>query len=264
MNYGVALAAVGRYVEATNCYQHAIDTLPQVAFAHYDLGLALLDLGDFAGAAEQCRKAAELEPLNCRGWFGLGRALAGLNRHQEAVENFQRAVQLDPQEAEIYFRLGREWNALGRYDDAVASLSQAVAFRPRWSEAWLEMAVARMGQQDEPQAANSYRQALDADPSCLTALNNLAWLLATSKNPELRDGGEAIRLSERACQLTAYREPVFVGTLAAAYAEAGRFDEAVRTAGLACDLTRSTGQTNLLSRNQSLLAEYKNHVPHRE
>ena len=62
------------------------------------------------------------------------------------------------------------------------------------------------------------------------ALNNLAWVLATSPKAELRNGAEAVRLAERACELTHYGEPLFIGTLAAAYAEAGRFPEAVTTA----------------------------------
>ncbi len=264
MNYGVALTETGRDAEATNCFHRALAVIPQSAMAHYDLALALFNLGDFAGAAEHSRKAAELEPDNCRGWFGLGRALAGMNRHREAVENFQRALDLDPKEPEIYLRLGRELIALGRYDEAMANLNQAAAFGPRWWEAWLELATVYTQRHDEPQAVNCYRRALEANPSCLPALNNLAWLLATSTNKDLRDGNEAVRLSQQACQLTAYREPVFVGTLAAAYAEAGRFDEAVQTATLACDLARSTGQTNALAKNQSLLAEYKNHLPHRE
>ena len=61
-------------------------------------------------------------------------------------------------------------------------------------------------------------------------LNNLAWILAASADPQVRNGPEAVLLAERACKLTDYKKPLLVGTLAAAYAEAGRFPEAVATA----------------------------------
>ena len=73
------------------------------------------------------------------------------------------------------------------------------------------------------------------------ALNNLAWLLAAHPSDALRNGAEAVRLAERACELSEHREPVMLGTLAAAYAEAGRFGDAVKTAEKARDLAAATG-----------------------
>ena len=80
------------------------------------------------------------------------------------------------------------------------------------------------------EAVVQYREALRLNPDLAGALNNLAWVLAASPDDELRNGAEAVRLAERACELTHYGQPLFIGTLAAAYAEAGRFPEAVTTA----------------------------------
>ncbi|MGA3267272.1 MAG: glycosyltransferase family 39 protein [Verrucomicrobiota bacterium] len=90
-------------------------------------------------------------------------------------------------------------------------------------------------------------------------LNNLAWQLATSADPKTRDGRQAVELARRACELTQYRVTVMVGTLAAAYAEAGQFDEAIATAQRACALASEQGQTELLRRNQELLELYRGH-----
>jgi peptidoglycan/LPS O-acetylase OafA/YrhL len=94
--------------------------------------------------------------------------------------------------------------------------------------------------------------------------NNRAWSLATNPDATKRNGALAVQLAEDACQRTQYKETIMVGTLAAAYAEAGRYDEAARTAQQACELAVKNGETNLLQRNQELLTLYQNHQPYRE
>jgi peptidoglycan/LPS O-acetylase OafA/YrhL len=94
--------------------------------------------------------------------------------------------------------------------------------------------------------------------------NNLAWVLATSPEATHRNGPLAVRLAEYACERTHYKETIMVGTLAAAYAEAGRFDEAISTAQLACALASQSGEQELLQKNQELLALYLNHQPYRD
>ena len=94
--------------------------------------------------------------------------------------------------------------------------------------------------------------------------NNLAWLLATCPDARVRDGAQAVQLAERACALTKYGVTPMVGTLAAAYAEAGRFDDAIAMAEKACALASESGQQNLLHRNQELLVLYRAHKPYHE
>ena len=101
-------------------------------------------------------------------------------------------------------------------------------------------------------------------PPSPEAGNNMAWSLATSSDPKSRDGIRAVKLAEDACQRTQFQKTVLVGTLAAAYAEAGRFDEAVATAQTACALAAAHGETNLLSRNKELLELYQNHQAYHE
>ena len=114
------------------------------------------------------------------------------------------------------------------------------------------------------EAIAHYREALKLKPGALMTLNNLAWVLATHPEADLRNGAEAVQLAEQACEHTSYKQTVFVGTLAAAYAEAGQFEKAVETAQKACDLALSLGQTNLLTKNRQLLRQFKNREPYRE
>ena len=90
-------------------------------------------------------------------------------------------------------------------------------------------------------------------PDSPIVLNNLAWILAANPDSRLRNGPEAVTLAERACQLTEFRQPMFIGTLAAAYAEAGRFEDAVKAAEQARDLAVAAGQNELAERNRQLL-----------
>jgi hypothetical protein len=94
--------------------------------------------------------------------------------------------------------------------------------------------------------------------------NNLAWSFATSPDPTKRNGAKAVELAEDACRQTEHEVTIMVGTLAAAYAEAGRFDKAIATAQEACTLAAKNGETNLLQKNQTFLSLYLHHMPYHE
>ncbi|MCX6902130.1 MAG: hypothetical protein NTW03_01355, partial [Verrucomicrobia bacterium] len=121
-------------------------------------------------------------------------------------------------------------------------------------------------------AMNHYRVAADtalgfprADQrSALTLWNNLAWFLAAAGNAEARNGVEAVRLAERACEVTEYKVPVFMGTLAAAYAEAGRFQDAVRMGKRAASVAHEHGEKDIAARNEELLKLYEANQPYHE
>ena len=98
----------------------------------------------------------------------------------------------------------------------------------------------------------------------MDALNNLAWILATCPNHRLRSGPEAVAWAERACQLTGFKSATPVSTLAAAYAEAGRFPDAVSTANRALQLQNATGNFQQAAVNQQLLAFYQAGQPFHE
>ena len=117
---------------------------------------------------------------------------------------------------------------------------------------------------DPRQAVAQLRQVQSLKPDQTEALNDLAWMLATCSDDQVRDGAEAVRCAERACQLTAFKQAGMVGTLAAAYAEAGRFPEAVTTAETAVRLATAAGDTQFAVVNQQLLMFYRAGKPWHE
>jgi tetratricopeptide (TPR) repeat protein len=154
-------------------------------------------------------------------------------------------------------RLEMQTGALPIYTNVSFSAGDKLGY-PLKSGVAGEMQLADRSQMDGDfqGAIQHYRNALNLDANNPVVLNNLAWMLATAREPGLRDGREAVRLATRAIELTDSRQPVVFGTLAAACAQAGQFPEAVKMATTAFNLARVTGQTELVVQNARLRSRY--------
>ena len=107
-----------------------------------------------------------------------------------------------------------------------------------------------------------YLEALKANPYYVPALNNLAWILSTHPQAELRSGPEAVTMATRACTLTQWKSPALIATLGAASAEAGKFEDAVNYTERALQLTK-TSTSNDTTELERMLQEFKARQPHR-
>jgi tetratricopeptide (TPR) repeat protein len=194
----------------------------------------------------------------------LGRLLDHQEHIEEAMEHYHKALQLDPNNYEALYNLGNTLTAQGQFDEAIENYRQAIELNPNYYGALdnLGVALANKGRFDE--AIENFRKAIQINPNYSDALNNLAWVLAASPDDELRNGAEAVRLAERACELTHYGEPLFIGTLAVAYAECGRYPEAVATAEKAEQLATAAGLKKLAEENRQLLEFYRAGKPYHE
>ena len=174
---------------------------------------------------------------------------------REAVEQYQTSLRIQPAPgpylafAELLEKCGDREGALTNYLGLLELGHHPVAYNKAGD---LLSALGRTGQ-----AIAEYRQALFVFPNLVPVLNNLAWILATDHDATNRNGAEAVRLAERACTLTDRQIPVLVGTLAAAYAETGRFREAIETAQQARALAQAAGQPEVAERNRQLLEPYQ-------
>jgi protein O-mannosyl-transferase len=119
------------------------------------------------------------------------------------------------------------------------------------------LALALDSQGQSQAALTHYREAVRLSPTTPLYLNDLAWLLATNPNPELRDPPEAVRLAEQACKSSGGQEARFWGTLDAAYAAAGRFDEALSTATKVHHLALASHQPDIARRAEERSALYR-------
>jgi Flp pilus assembly protein TadD len=143
-------------------------------------------------------------------------------------------------------------------------LEERLALLPPNAEAHCRLAAAYESQHLTAQAVKHYTEALRVDPHFTPALNNLAWIRAANRDPQVRDGAAAVALAELACKLTDSRDSLFLGTLAAAYAEAGRFDEAIAMARQAREVALAAGQTELAEKDRQLLELFQARKPYHE
>jgi hypothetical protein len=128
---------------------------------------------------------------------------------------------------------------------------------PNSALAHCRLAAAAQAEGRAADAIARYTEALRLEPDLAVALNNLAWIRAAHPEAKFRDGAEAVRLAERACRVTGDKRPMLIGTLAAAYAQAGRFDEAVAMAEKARTLALAAGQNEVADKDQQLLELFK-------
>lgn len=183
---------------------------------------------------------------------------------RDSVTLFNHAVTVTDNNLLARVYLGDALLAKGDGPGALANFSAVSAVNPSVGNVQGRIAKVLAAQGRVDDAINGYRRALKLNPDLVEALNNLAWILATTETDRLRDGAEAVRLAERACQLTHYRTPIMLGTLAAAYAEAGRFPEAIEAGEKARQLALAGFDPALAETNQQLLQLYRAGRPYRE
>ncbi len=256
-NLGIALGKQGRITEAISQFQEAIRLKPDYAGAHNNLGVALGEQGQIAEAISQFQAAIRLKPDDADVHNNLGYALDQEGQIAGAISQFQEAIRLKPNFLDALNNLSNAFVTMGRFDEAVDSYRQAIQVNSNNPEPFVHLGLILYQSGRTREAVAQYQEALQLNPNLVEALNNLAWLLATSPEAELRNGAEAVRLAERACELTHYSQPFPVGTLAAAYAEAGRFPEAVAATEKAEKLATSAGLTSLATKQRQLLELYQ-------
>jgi len=276
INLGNTLLNEGRIDDAILYYNEALKLAPHDSAAHIDLGNALTKKGEINQAIIHYNKALQYKTDSFEAHYNLASALVKQGENAEAIEHYISSLQLKPDQREVHYNLANILMEEGKLIEAVAHYTEALKLRPDYLEARsnLARALARQGKLEEAirhwqhlvqlnpeewilhsNLGTSYRrlgeldkavmhwgQALRLKPDHVNVINKLAWLLATSENSEYRNSIRAVELAERGCKLTGYSEPKLLDTLAAAYAEAGSFGEAIRTAERASELARLSGQ----------------------
>jgi tetratricopeptide (TPR) repeat protein len=162
--------------------------------------------------------------------------LAQNDRLDEAVAELEKLVKRDPKDAATLLQLGLMYGAKKNSPKAIETYTALLALIP---DSWQALrcrgdAYLNVGRQAD--AVADYEKAFKLEPKDDGVLNNLAWVLCTSPDDKLRNGRRAIELATEACKLTEYAVPHILSTLAAAYAETGDFDNAVKWAAKAVEI----------------------------
>jgi tetratricopeptide (TPR) repeat protein len=258
---GYALFQKGRMDEAILHFQTALRIKPDYALACYNLGNALLQKGRRDEAMIRFQEALQIKPDYAEAHDNLGNLLLQNGRVDEAMVHYQKALQIKPDSAEAHNNLGNALFQKGRVDEAIAQCLAALQIKPDYADAHDNLGNLLLQKGNADEAIAQFKQALEIKPGFPEALNNLAWVLATSSQGLLRNGGQAVELAERANRLTGGDNPVILHTLAAAYAEAGRFGDALRSDQKAVALARAAGQPDLVEQINVELKLYAAGLP---
>jgi tetratricopeptide (TPR) repeat protein len=236
--------------------RQALQVAPASAIAHALLGSVRLEQGRADEAREEFQTALAIEP-DQPGWLGgLASAQLAVGQTPQAIASLERALALEPGSALMHAHLGRALASQGRLGEAILQLDQALRLEPGNAEfAGLRARLLdRAGRTREAIAA--YREALRLGAQAPDLPNNLAWLLATSAAGDPAAAAEAVRLAERAVAELGDGDAAALDTLAAAYAAAGRREEAARTAGRALARAEAGGDRQLAAQIRERLSLY--------
>jgi Flp pilus assembly protein TadD len=256
---GMAVLAALRaqaFVSEEALWRDTLAKNPAAWCAHANLGWILASQQKYDEARAHLVASLALKPDNAQAHCNLGRVLSLQGKFAEADGQFLAAVRIKPKDAEIRRSYASALADQGRREEAVKQLRELLQSKPD-PEARVQLATLLYQTAQFREAAAEYRQALAAKPNQLEALNKLAWLLATCPDNTVREGTEAVRVAERGCRLTEYKQAQMVGALGAAYAEAGRFTEAVAAAQRAIELARAEGDAQFAAINEQLLRLYR-------
>jgi protein O-mannosyl-transferase len=246
-----------RLPEAEENFHQAILAEPALAEAYYDLGTLLLEQNRREEAAKCYRLALSLKPDYTLAKSNLAKILAENGKIDEAIGLYERAVTASPDTAELHHNLALVYRRAGRLDEAVRQLRTAINLKPGFADGYLELGRTLVADHKVAEAIGIFRRGLEVEPRHMIMGNEMAWVMATAPDPALRNAPQAIQIGERLAELTERKEPKPLDTLAAAYAEAGRFGEAVAAARGAIAAAEAQGLTNLASEIKSRAALYE-------
>jgi len=259
---GAEYSQRGKYAEALDCLNRALALDERFYLAWGNIGYVRSCEGDYVRAAEAYEKALNYTQSNAIRtdiYNNLGQAYKMATNYNGAISAFQSSLTILSNQPKVQTALGQCLLESKQPAQAAAAFQAAVDLDPGNAVAQLGLGTCFASAGRDADALAHFRAAVQADTNSVTALGDLAWTLAADADPSLRDGPQAVSLAEHACELTHYQNAQSIGTLAAAYAEAGRFDDAIAAARKARDVAQAQGEKEIADRNAQLLKLYEAH-----
>jgi tetratricopeptide (TPR) repeat protein len=239
---GSILRRQGKLDEAVVAYRKAIEIDPKASLAHEGLGLALHAQKELDGAAAAYRMAIKIDPKLGAMCVNLGNVLGAQKKFDEAASAYRKAIELDPKDGSAYGNIGRPrtfspqvaaYQNLARLlhhrnklDEAIAVWRELVQRDPKLVTGHLGLGHALLAQNKPQEAIAAYKTALVIDPQYAEGNNHVAWLLATSRDTQLRDPGLALTLAKKAVELEP-KNGAYLNTLGVACYRTGDWNGAI-------------------------------------
>jgi tetratricopeptide (TPR) repeat protein len=216
--------------DSETLFRHALAVTANNDVAENNLGIVFLQQGKVDEAISLLQAAVDLRPDNSPAHENLAKALLQKGQIADALIHYRKLLELQPDNIEVHNIVGTVLTQQGRIGEGVEEWQKVLAIQPDNGN----------------------------------AMSNLAWVFATSPNQSLRDGPKAVQLAEQALRISGGRIPILFRTLAAAYAEGGRFSEAIQTAQHGIELANNQGNSGLAAELQGNIALYQERKPLRD
>lgn len=295
---GVAIQSQEKYEEAQLSFRRALEIAPDSVLAHHNMGFTLMVQRKFEAAVEHLRRAVKLAPDYAEAHFHLAKALRLWGKPVEAIKSYRaalqanpeyatahnglgivlalqgdlegafpnllKAVKIDPDNADVHNNLGLAYQLRGDLAYAIKHFKQAFRLKDDFAKAHLNLASLLLSTGQASEAADHFRVAVRINPDWVPPHHGLAWLLATHPDYRIRNTAEAVRHAERAVELSKNQSSAVLDTLAAAYATADRFEEAIRVAQEAIEVAITHEKEEQASKIRGRLELYQQGKAHRE
>ena len=261
-NMGLVFYDRGSYDEAIRHFEKSIEISPNVAMTYGNLGLAFSRQGQFDKAIPYFEKALKINPDYGDAHSNLGVIFIRQNQFEKAAGHLEKALKINPDSAETHYNLGIAFDRQGQFDKAILHFEKSLAINPNHAEANCKLGNLFSGRTNFVAAIRQYERALRINPDYVEVQNNLAWILAACPDAALRDGPRAVALARSAEHLSKGTLAPVLDTLAAAYAEAGQYPEAIATARRALNV--AAGQESVAEGIRMRLRLYEAGVPYHE
>ncbi len=234
--------------------------LQPLAIYFFNRGSVRIENGDVDSAISDFDEAIRTEPRVVYFYASRGIAWNAKGEYDKAISDFDRAIRLAPKFFVAINARGNAWQNKREYDKAIADYNQVLRINPRFALAYNNRGNAWALMMEYDKAIADYTEAIRLDPKYVDPYNGRGWLYATCPVAQFRNGSQAIRDAPRACELSAWKEPNKISTLAAAYAESGEFATAVEWQQKAIGLSAENQKADYLAR----LDLYNTGQPYRE
>ena len=290
-NLAGALFAEEKYIEAAAEYSKILETDRDNALALFNLGIVFERGNQTLTAIDQFKRLTKAHPHHIEGWLkqislyerdgrardaadtlkamlnanansaeahlAVGNYYMSQQKVADAANEFVTAVTLNPNDSNAHYAAANALGMTGRTSEALAHLKEAIRLNPDFTEAYFTLGMATAGQGKIEEALDHYRSAIKANKKFVPALVSLSWILASHQSDKIRNGSEALQLATRAVELTDGKDAIALDTLAAAYAEVGKFPKAVETAEKALTLLQNNAPPQQLDQMRGRLELYK-------
>jgi tetratricopeptide (TPR) repeat protein len=269
----IAFIQTSYWRNSETLWTHALEVTSDNDVAHNNLGYLCAERGDMDEAISHFESAARIRSgkrdphydlASAFVQMNLGDALARKGRSDEAIVHYQEAIRVQPNYGDAYYNRGSVLFAQGRIDEAIADWEKALQIQPNDADAHTGLGNALLQKRSLREAIAHYETALALAPEDPHSRNNIAWVLATASDASIRDGARALGFAQQSVQLSGGREPQFLRTLAAAYAESSRFSEALAVAQQAAMIASMQGKTDMAKKLEKDALLYRGGLPLRD